>query len=123
MTQDDKDALIGSTIRKLRDVREKLAALRASGRPMGDAFDTAATHLRTTLEYFILDAEGTDGRFVREQQRGQYGYGQEQHIPRLADLDIKRVLSLRDEIRACLLEEQQLEKTLTDMGFSGKLGV
>ena len=120
MTEQDKDAIIGKAHRELRDIREKLAALRARAHELGDSFDTAAYHLRNRLEYFRLQGEGTDGRFVEQEPQYRGSFDRQPHTPKLETLDIKAILALRDEIRACLIEEQRLEETLQNMGFKNR---
>lgn len=116
MTEQDQDAIVGKTVRELRDIREKLAKLRAKCSDFADSFSTAEHHLRSRLEFLRLVGETTDGRFVQD-QRQHSSYGREEHIPKKETLSIDAVLAIRDEIRACVLEEQRLELSLSSMGF------
>jgi len=118
LTQEDQDALVGRRVRELRDVKERLAKLRARAREFADSFSTVHFHLNNNLEYLRIDGERTDERFVEQerQQSGSFGR-REPHIPKLATLEIKTVLEIRDEIRACVLEEKSLQESLEHMGF------
>jgi hypothetical protein len=121
VTQEDQDALVGRTVRELRDVNEKLAALRARASEFAESFSTVEHHLRNRLEFLRLDRETTDTRFVEQRdQRGAYGRQLEPHIPTIDTLDIKVVLAMRDEIRTCVLRIEQLETSLASMGFKDR---
>jgi len=52
MTSEDQDAVVGRTIRQLRDVKEKLAKLKAHVHSIGDSFSTVAHHLRNHRNFF-----------------------------------------------------------------------
>jgi hypothetical protein len=118
MTEQDQDAVVGKTVRELRDVREKLEKLRASCRDYRDAFSTVEHHLQAKLEFLRVANESTDARFVNDADE-RFAYGREPHIPRKEFLDIGAVLKIRDEIRMCLLEEARLNDSLSRMGFAG----
>lgn len=119
MTEQDQDAIVGKTLRELRDVREKLEKLRASCRDYTEAFSTVEHHLRNGLEYLRVANESTNTRFVNAADQ-RYGYGREAHIPRRDLLDIGAVLKIREEIRTAILEEEKLQDGLSKMGFHDK---
>jgi hypothetical protein len=118
MTQEDQDAIIGRTLRELRDTRERLAKLKAKASEFGDSFSTVAHHLRNEPQFLRLDGESTDERFVKPSDafRNQYSEAQ-QHIPKKSDLDINSVVALVAEVRQCLIEEERLGKSLAAMGY------
>jgi hypothetical protein len=117
MTQGDQDAIVGKTVRELRDAREKLAKLQAKAKEFGQSFSNVSFHMQNSPELLRLEGESTDTRFVQG-QRYQYG-GIEPHIPKKESLSIDTVLQLRDEIRKTILEQERLAKSLQDMGFRG----
>ena len=115
MTQEDQDAIIGRTVRELREVREQLTQLRTTLKPYQDAFSTLDHYLgKLTIEEFRLDGEQTNLRFLPKKH---HLYGQEYHVPKRTHLDIDRVLAIRDEIRQFLLREESLINSLREMGY------
>ena len=120
MTQEDQDALIGKTVRELRDVRERLAKLTVRAQAYADAFGSVGMELRHEAEYLRLSGEGTDTRFIKQRGRSSSSYAHDRSEYRLytrADLDINVVIELRDEIRQCIVEQERLTKNLSDMGY------
>jgi hypothetical protein len=108
--------VVGKTIRELRNVRERLAKLREHAKGLGDSFSTVAHHLQNDIEFFQLEGESTDTRFVKPRQYDEF-HRKEPHIPKIDELEIKAVLALRDEVRVCVLEEKRLVESLEKMGL------
>jgi hypothetical protein len=122
MTSEDQDAVVGRTIRQLRDVKEKLAKLKAHVHSIGDSFSTVAHHLRNQPELLRFQNEITDDRFIesREEWRANRG-APEPHIPLKDDIDLANILACRDERRECVLEQDRLQQSLKQMGYGGSL--
>jgi hypothetical protein len=120
MTEQDQDAIVGRTLCELRDIKEKLAKLREQARGLADSFDLVAHRVRSNLELLRFDRENTNTRFVQESTRSSYRDAQP-HLPKMESLDLKHLISIRDEIRAAILEKERLEKSLEEMGFSSPL--
>jgi hypothetical protein len=116
VTQQDQDAVIGRTIRELRDVREKLATLRSAARSMADSFDTVAHHFRNEPQFLRFDGEITDSRFVKIPDPHRHP-DVAPHIPKKTELDVNCVITLVAEIRRDLVEEERLVKGLREIGF------
>jgi hypothetical protein len=121
MTSEDQDAIVGRTIRELRDVNEKIAKLKSRLSTMGDSFTTVSHHLRNKPELLRFDRESTEERFVERREDWKANRGAEPHIPSKDDLDIAKVIAFRDEIRQYLLEKERLEESLKAMGYGGNL--
>jgi hypothetical protein len=123
MTEQDQDAIAGRTLCELRDIKEKIAKLREQARGLADSFDIVAHRVRSNLELLRFDRENTNTRFVQESTRSTYGYrdAQPPPLPKMESLDLKHLISIRDEIRAAILEKERLEKSLEKMGFSSPL--
>jgi hypothetical protein len=122
MTEQDQDAIVGRTQCELRDIKEKLAKLREQARGLADSFDIVAHRVRSNLELLRFDRENTNTRFVQESTRSSYGYPDARsHLPKMESMDLKHLISIRDEIRAAILEKERLEKSLEEMGFSSPL--
>jgi hypothetical protein len=115
MTREEQDAIIGRTIRELRDVREALATLRKRAREFGKSFSVVAYHMNNSPECLRLSNEQEDKRLTSRCQESNRRSG-EVRTPELGNLDISAVLSVRDEIKECIFEVEILEKTLADMG-------
>jgi len=64
MTSEDQDAIVGRTIRQLRDVREKLARLKTKAHAMGNSFATVPHHLHNKPELIRFEHESTDTYLV-----------------------------------------------------------
>jgi hypothetical protein len=71
MTQEAQDALIGRTLRELRDVRETLAKLVAKVRGLGNDFSAVGQDLQTQPSYLRFDGEAVEARFGSGRQRCQ----------------------------------------------------
>jgi hypothetical protein len=104
MTNEDQDAIVGRTVRQLRDVKEKLAKLKSKAHLLGDAFNTVSYHFQNKPELLRFEREDTDTRFIeRREDWNAHRGNSEPHIPSKDDLDISKVIAIRDEIRVCLL--------------------
>ena len=98
--------------------KEKLAKLQEKARLMGNAFSTVSNHLSNKPELMRFERETTDTRFVEQNtNRGYSG----PRIPAKDDLDIEKVIAVRDEIRTNLLEKERLERSLKEIGYGGTL--
>src|SRR4029077_17180425 len=119
MTNEDQDAIVGKAVRQLRDVKEKLAQLKSKAHAMAAGFGTVSHHLNNKPELLRLDRENTDTRFVERREDWNASRGSsEPHIPSRDEVDINKVLAIRDEIRDRILEKERLERSLRDMGYS-----
>lgn len=119
MTSEDQDAIIGRAVRELRDVKEKLAQLRTQANSFGDAYATVSYHLRNKPEFLRFERENTDTRFVETRADWSASRGVEPRIPAQGELEVTKVIAIRDQIRACLLEKERLEQSLKEMGYFG----
>jgi hypothetical protein len=117
-----QDAIIGRAVRQLRDVKEKLAQLKSKANAMGATFSTISQQLYTKPELLRFVQESTDPRFIERIEDWNASRGSsEPNIPSKEDVDIGKVLAIRDEMRANILEKERLEKSLKDMGYSSNL--
>ncbi len=118
MTNEDQDAAIGRVIRELRDAKEKLAKLKSTAHALGNSYGTVSDHLHNKLELLRFERESTDVRFTERKEDWAPNRGNsEPHVPSKDDLDIAKVIAIRDQIRQCLLEKERLERSLQDMGY------
>lgn len=122
MTNEDQYAVVGRAVTQLRDVKERLAKLKSKAHTMGNAFNTVSYHLHNKPELIRFEREDTDTRFIERREDWNANRGNsEPHIPAKDDLDIAKVIAVRDEIRECLLEKERLETSLKEMGHGGSL--
>ena len=68
MTNEDQDAIVGRTVRQLRDVKEKLAKLKSKAHLLGDAFNTVSYHFQNKPELLRFEREDTDTRFIERRE-------------------------------------------------------
>ena len=120
MTTEDQDAIVGKTIRELRDVKEKIAKLKSRLSSLGDSFNTVSHHLRNKPELLRFERDNTEDRFMERREDWKASRGTEPHIPSKDDLDIERVVTFRDELREHLLTKDRLQESLKAMGYGGE---
>lgn len=120
MTQEDTDLLVGKAVRELRDLRETLAKLDSRAHAVGDTFAMVGQQLRTSVVYLRFCGEAADTRFT-VQADSRHRYTSTPKLPDKADIDLEAIVALRDEMRTAILDIERLEKSLADMGYSGKL--
>jgi hypothetical protein len=66
MTQDDKDMLLGKTLRQYREAQQLLVMLKAEAANVGAALVKVGHVLSAYPEYLIQEQEPADSRFLNE---------------------------------------------------------
>jgi hypothetical protein len=68
MSQDEQDAIVGRTMRELREAQEKLEMLKAEAKRRGDRLEKAGHFLGAWPEYMIQEGETVDVGFSKQPQ-------------------------------------------------------
>jgi hypothetical protein len=108
MAQDNKDLLVGKTLRQYREAREHLAMLKAEAADQGTVLVRIGHSLKAYPEFLIQEHEAADSRFLNEPQTTLW---RATEIP-----TVERIKGLTSDIRQQSVKVWDLRKSLKDMG-------
>jgi hypothetical protein len=111
MSQEQQDAVVGRTVREMREAEEKLAKLEAEARTVGEALMEIGRALCNSPAHLIEEGQSYNTKFAAGPRGGMGFYRASQLIS--AD----KLKSLTEDVRATMLEFDRLNETLQRMGF------
>ncbi len=111
MSQEEQDAIVGRTVRELREAKERLAMLKAEAGRRGERLKNAGHFLAAYPEYMVQEGESVDVRFSSQPQK---------HLWTAADIyPAEEILKLTSAIRAEVVKIATLNERLMGMGHYG----
>lgn len=114
MTSEDQDALLGRTLRLLRETQQHLGVLRTAAAQQGDRLKSIGHHLGAHAEYLIREGESLGAQFSQQPQTQIW---KESDFPSADALH-----QLTSEIRETITRIGELSRQLRAMGFDPSLG-
>lgn len=115
MSNDEKDAILGKTLRERKDVADHLAYLRAQARRISERLELLARHLSSNIQLIQFKDANLPVRFRELSAIDQEANAS--NLFTLAELDPNNIAALVREFNETTEKHRKLETEAKEFGF------
>jgi hypothetical protein len=115
MNSDDRDAILGKTLRERKEVADHLAYLRVEGRRISERLELLARHLSSNIQ--LIQFESVDSPIPFQPITSPRPERESATLFSLVELDPKNVAALVREFNDATAKYRKLETDAKELGF------